>query len=285
MNWLSTLLGTNLVEIGGTNLTLWSVVKTIILAALLFYLSKRLHRWLSENFLRKRGVDVGVRQAIGRLARYVTLVFGFFIILHSTGIDLSELLVIGGAIGIGVGLGLQQTANDFFSGLILLLERPIKVGDRVEVDETVGDVIKIGLRATTIVTNDNIAMILPNSRFTSNAVTNWTHGDRDVRFHIDVGVSYGSDPDLVADLLREAARGHPGVLAEPPPDVIFTGFGDSSLNFRLRIWTDSYITRPAILKSDIFFAILKIFREHKVEIPFPQRDVHIRSGNTQTKSI
>ena len=284
VRWSQDFFGMKLFDIGATSVTVWSIVHIALLLLLLYYLSGKLRKWITERYLAKRGVEVGVRQAIGSLTRYAVLVLGFFVILQSANIDLSSMILVGGAVGIGVGLGLQQTANDFFSGLILLIERPIKVGDRIEVVQTVGDIVKIGLRSTTIVTNDNIAIIVPNSQFTANAVTNWTHSDRDVRFHVAVGVSYGSDPERVRALLLEVASEHSGILKKPEPDVIFVGFGESSLNFELRVWTDTYITRPLIFRSDLYFAIWRKFTSQGIEIPYPQRDIHIRSGHNLVAS-
>ncbi len=181
--------------------------------------------------------------------------------------------------GIGIGFGLQNITNNFVSGLIILFERPIKVGDRIEVGNVAGDVVNISARATTVVTNDNIAIIVPNSEFTSSTVINWSYTDRDVRFNIPVGVSYSSDPEVVGKLLLEVAHDHAGVLKEPKPDVLFEEFGESSLNFVLRVWTRDYTTRPGVFKSELNYRISKKFKEHGIEIPFPQRDIHIRSGS------
>ncbi len=278
IQWLQSFFTTELFTLGQTPVTVWTIVHIVLLVILLYVFSDKLRSWVTEKYLVKRGVDVGVRQAIGNLTRYLVLVLGFLAIIQSSGIDLSSMILVGGAVGIGVGLGLQQTANDFFSGMVLLIERPIKVGDRVEVAHMVGDVVKIGLRATTIITNDNIAIIVPNSQFTSNLVTNWTYSDRDIRFHLTIGVSYNSDPEQVAALLLEVASEEEGVLKSPKPDVIFLGFGDSALNFELRVWTDMYITQPSIFRSILYFAIWKKFKSHGIEIPYPQRDIHIRSG-------
>ncbi len=144
--------------------------------------------------------------------------------------------------------------------------------------DVTGDVVRIGARATTIKTNDNIEIIVPNAEFISSQVINWSHSDREVRLHIPVGVSYSSNPEEVRDILIEVAGSHPGVPQSPPPDVIFIEFADSSLNFDLRVWTSDFITKTKILRSDLNFAIQKKFKERGVEIPFPQRDIHVRSG-------
>jgi len=178
---------------------------------------------------------------------------------------------------------LQNITNNFVSGIIILFERPIKVGDRIELEDIEGDVIKISLRSTTIVTNDNISVIVPNSKFISSTIINWSHNDRNVRFNVPIGVSYGSDPEKVKSLLLEVAEGEKTVLKNPIPDVIFNEFGDSSLNFSLRVWTQKHITTPQVLKSKLYFQIFKVFKENGIEIPFPQRDVHLIEKNSLNK--
>jgi small-conductance mechanosensitive channel len=160
---------------------------------------------------------------------------------------------------------------------VLLVERPIRLGDRVEVGNTYGDVMRIGGRSTWIRTNDNEVIIVPNAEFVTTRVTNWTANDRSVRFSILVGVAYASNPEQVRELLLEVARQHPDVLAEPAPEVIFESFGDSSLNFLLRVFSVNQVKTPLRLKSDLYFSIFRVFGEHGIEIPFPQRDVHVRS--------
>lgn len=267
-----------LVSLGGMSFTLWTLVYLVVLLGLLITVSNRLKMWIVERLLPGRGMELGVRLAIGSLARYALLTVGFIAILQSAGIDLSTLTVFAGALGIGIGFGLQNIAGNFISGLIILFERPIKVGDRIEAGGVMGDVVNISARATTVITNDNIAIIVPNSSFVSAPVTNWSYTDRHVRISIPVGVSYNSDPEAVRDLLVEAARGHPGVLEAPSPEARLAEFGDNSFNFELRVWTREYATRPPVLRSELNYSIAKLFRQHGVEIPFPQRDIHIRSG-------
>ena len=267
-----------LFKLGPVSFTLWTLLYLIVLLVLLIVVSRLLKRWLIKSVFSRKGVEVGVGQAVATIVQYVLVFIGFLVILSTAGIDLTALNVLAGAIGIGVGFGLQGIANNFISGLIILFERPIKVGDRIQVGDVTGDVARIGGRATTVRTNDNISMIIPNSEFISTRVVNWSHSDRDIRLNVPVGVSYKSDVEEVRDILLEVARSHNAVLTSPPPDVIFDGFGDSSLNFTLRVWTREFIARPQILKSDLYFAIRKMFQKHGVEIPFPQRDLHIRTG-------
>lgn len=270
-------------SLGETPVTIRTILYLAILLILLFYLSSKMKNWIVEYLLARSNLDIGVRVAIGSIVRYVVLLLGIFIILQTSGIDLSTLTIITGALGIGVGFGLQSITNNFVSGLIILVERPIKVGDRIEVGNVVGDVVRISPRATTVLTNDNIAIIVPNSEFISSKVINWSYTDRDVRFNLPVGVSYGSDPELVQKVLLEVADEHTGVLKNPKPDVIFHEFGDSALLFSLRVWTREYINRPNVLRSELNFSIQKKFKEYRIEIPFPQRDIHIRSGSVDLR--
>jgi small-conductance mechanosensitive channel len=180
-----------------------------------------------------------------------------------------------GALGIGLGFGLQNIFNNFLSGLILLFERPCRVGDDIEINGIWAKVMQINVRATVVQTYDGAALIIPNSEFISNLVTNWSHRDPYLRRHINVGVAYGSDTELVRRTLLEAAANTAEVLTQPQPDVLFTDFGESTLDFRLRVWT----TVDDMLRADtaLRFEIDRLFRQRGIEIAFPQSDVHVRS--------
>jgi len=184
--------------LGSPQLTLWRVLNLIILVALLFLVTGWLRRWVEGSLLARTRMDLGVRGAIGAITRYAALLVGLLIIVQTVGIDLTTLNVLAGAVGLGVGFGLQNVVGNFISGLILLFERPIKLGDRIEVAGVEGAVVAIKARATTVVTNDNIAIIVPNSTLTSQDVMNWSYMDAKVRFKIPVGVAYGSDLRLAA---------------------------------------------------------------------------------------
>jgi small-conductance mechanosensitive channel len=274
-----------LYSIGDTTITLGTMLYLTVLVVALFYITGKLKTWIVEGLLLRSQVELGVRHAVGNIVRMVFLALGLIIILQTTGINLSSLTVLFGALGIGVGFGLQGVTNNFVSGIILLLERPIKVGDRIEVGNVNGDVINISPRATTIVTNDNIAIIVPNADFISSKVVNWSYTNRNVRFNFPVGVSYGSDPEQVRSVLLEVARAHHGVLKEPGPSVLFDSFGDSALNFVLRVWTRDFSTVPGVLRSELYFAISRAFKEQGIEIPFPQRDLHIKSGTLNVRQV
>ena len=220
---------------------------------------------------------------IARILGYIFLVIGFYMAFQIVGIDLSSLTIIAGGISVGVGFGLQNIINNFVSGIIIFAEQPIAIGDRVEVSGIAGRVEKISLRSTMVVTSDNITMIVPNADFISQTVTNWSYSDPKVRIRIPIGVSYGSDPQKVKKLLLEVAEEDSRTLKDPGPSVIFRAFGASSLDFELAAWTKEMSTRPTSYISGINFAIDKKFREHDIEIPFPQQDLHIRSGGVEIK--
>lgn len=262
--------------LGSQQFTLWRVLNLIVLVVLLFLVTGWMRRWVEGSLLARTRMDLGVRGAIGAITRYAALLVGLLIIVQTVGIDLTTLNVLAGAVGLGVGFGLQNVVGNFIAGLILLFERPIKLGDRIEVAGVEGAVVAIRARATTVVTNDNIAIIVPNSTLTSQNVVNWSYTDAKVRFKIPVGVAYGSDARLVERLLLEVARENSNVLEAPAPSVRFMEFGDSALRFELRAWTTTLVHRKGELFSALNFAINDKFREHGVEIPFPQRVVHLR---------
>src|SRR5712691_7167970 len=262
----------------GVSLSLIQIFLLIALLIVVFWISSRTKRFLFNRFLVHSGLDRALQYAISQIVSNVVLVVGIFIVLQNTGIHLEALTVFAGAIGVGIGFGLQNITSNFISGLVILAERPITIGDRVEVGGVTGQVVKIRARSTVVVTNDNITTIVPNQKFIDSPVTNWTYGDPRVRFRVPVGVAYGSDVELVREKLIEAAEEEPHTLKEPAPSVCFGACGDSSLNFELVAWSDEMSHRPRRYRSDLNFAIDRKFREAGIEIPFPQRDLHIRSG-------
>lgn len=266
-----------LLSLGANRITILTIIYLVVVSILLYYLTGKLRDWITEQFLSRTKMDIGARQATGSIIRYFTIIVGFVVILQTAGIDLTALNVLAGTVGIGLGFGLQNIVNNFISGLIILFERPIKVGDRIVVGNVEGDVVRVGGRSTEVVTNDNITIIVPNSKFITENVINWSHNDRKVRFSIPVSVAYGSDVQLIERLLLEVAAANPDVLDKPAPGVRLMEFGDSGLLFELRAWSTSLIHRKGLLTSNLNFAILAAFTDHGIEIPFPQRDVRIRS--------
>src|SRR5437762_2400757 len=265
-----------------------SLVQIFLLIGLLiavFWVSSRTKRFLFNRFLVNSGLDRALQYAISQIIANIVLVVGIFIVLENTGIHLGALAVFAGAVGVGVGFGLQNIASNFISGLVLLAERPITIGDRVEVAGITGQVQQIRARSTVIRTNDNISMIVPNTKFIDSPVTNWTYGDPRVRFRIPVGVAYGSDIAKVREALLAAGRENPNTLKDPAPSVFLNKFGDNSIDFELVVWSSEMSARPSRYRSDLNFAIEQKFREAGIEIAFPQRDLHIRSGVLKVESV
>lgn len=267
---------------GNPDLTLFDIARLVFFMTLLVFLSGKLKTIFVKQILSKYSDDIGVSQSIGTIIQYFFIIVGAFVVIQNSGINLGSLNVLAGALGVGIGFGLQNIANNFISGLIILFERPIKVGDRIEVGSISGDVVKISSRASTVNTNDNISIIIPNSDLINKQVINWSHNDRRIRFHVPVGVSYKEDPAVIKKVLLEVAQANPDVLKRPAPDVLFIGYGDSSIDFDLMIWTNTYIDKPIILKSQLYYEIFEKFKEHDIEIPYPQRDLHLKSGWSNT---
>lgn len=265
----------NIPLMADSEITIGTILYILFGFIFLGYLSKKVRKILVQGILTRANVAESSRASIGTITRYIILLLGSIFIIQSAGIDLSALSLLAGALGVGIGFGLQNITDNFISGLIILFEQPIKVGDRIQVGDIDGDVISVSVRATTIQTNDNISMIIPNSEFISQKVINWSHNDRNIRYRIPIGVSYKEDPDQVKELLLNVACENENVLEEPGPVVFFDEFADSSINFTLAIWTSNYTDRPRLLKSEILFEVFKVFRENGIEIPFPQRDVHL----------
>jgi small-conductance mechanosensitive channel len=269
---------TGSIELGNISFTPVSLILGSLLLIAALFVRRLIHRVLTRRFFPRFNIHPGLGSAWSTLIGYVFLVLALVIILPITfqGLNWATLSVILGAVSFGVGFGLRNIADNFVSGLIILLERPIKVGDRVTVDEISGNITSIRARSTTVQTNDNIEVLIPNSRFISESVINWSHSDDRVRFKIPVGVHYASDVFHVRDVLEAAAREHSGVLSDPAPVARFMEFGDSSLNFEVRVWTVDWALRPGAFQSEINFLIWKHLKEAGIEIPYPQRDVYIK---------
>jgi small-conductance mechanosensitive channel len=214
---------------------------------------------------------------ISALLNYAILFFGFLLAVGALGVDLNKVTLLAGAFGVGLGLGLGGVVNNFVSGLIVLFERPISVGDAIQMGDLVGEVRRIGIRSTTVRTPEGAEVIVPYASLVAEKVTNWTHSDRLRRMDVPVGVAYGTAPEKVLELLLAAARAHPGVLAEPAPVALFLGFRDSALNFELRAWTGHFSQWVAI-RSELGVAVYAALRDAGIEIPFPQREVRLREG-------
>src|SRR6059058_5935988 len=222
----------------GISLSLFQIFLLIALLIAVFWLSSRTKHFLFNRFLAQSGLDRSLQYAIAQIVGYAVLIIGIVIVLDNAGIHLGALTLFAGAVGVGVGFGLKNIASNFISGLLILAERPIAIGDRIEVAGITGQVRQIRARSTVIMTNDNIAMIVPNEKFIDSPVTNWTYTDRRVRFRLPVGVAYGSDVNKVREALVAAAREHPATLEDPAPDAFLEKFGHSTIDFQLVVWSE-----------------------------------------------
>ncbi len=244
---------------------------------------------LATFLIERASLSIGLVNSITTLSYYFLLLLIVLVALSTAGVNLNQITIILGALGVGIGFGLQTIANNFISGLILLTERTIKVGDIVELENgLLGEVKDISIRSTVIKTYDSLDIIVPNSDFISNRVTTWTYGDDWRRLRIPFGVSYGSDPDEVAKLAIEVAKEIPTNIEDGahPLRVWFEGFGDSSLDFSLLVWCQMRRLLPVSdLLSDYYFALFRKFKEAGIEIPFPQRDLHLRSISPEISHI
>ncbi|PCI38321.1 MAG: mechanosensitive ion channel protein MscS [Elusimicrobia bacterium] len=276
LKFLKVLITGPIFSLGDTPVSVMSIVIAGAIIAAGATLSHLLQKFLRSQFSSKLSFDRGLGYALSRILHYVMIAVSLLVALQSIGVNLTSLTVLGGFFGVGLGFGLQNVTSNFISGIILLFEQPIRVGDKVTVQNYIGTVKDIGLRSTVIDTFDNIRLILPNSVFIEQPVINWSHGDPKIRLHVPFGVAYGSDIDAVREAALSVAK-KDDVMTGPRPEVRFLGFGDSSLDFELLVW----ILDPRKqfhTKSRIFFDLEKAFREADIEIPFPQRDLHVRSA-------
>ena len=261
--------------LGSFSISLFNVFEAAIILLMTHVLTRIWPKIFQEKFLADSGMNAGLKSSITVITTYVIWTIGFLMVLNILGVDSKSMAVAFGGLGIGLGFGLQAIFNNFFSGVILLFERPIQVGDVIEVGGVWGEVKQINVRATLIQTYDNASLLIPNSEFVSGQVTNWSFKDFRIRRSIDIGVAYGSDVELVQKTLFEIAESVHDVYKYPKPVVLFKDFGDSALMFQLRVWT--HVDNGLTVETAIRFAIDREFREKRIEIPFPQRDVHIRS--------
>jgi small-conductance mechanosensitive channel len=243
--------------IAGSQVTPLKLLIVIALLVVLVWATRRTTHWFVDHVLARRGVDVGLREALGAITRYAVIGLGTLVILQAAGINLTSLNVLVGAIGVGLGFGLQNITSNFFSGLILLLERPIRIGDRVEIAGAVGEVREIAARATTLITDENVAVIVPNSQFISERVINWSRPNALTAYVLTFHVAQGSDPELVRRLLLAAADGHQRVVRSPAPEVEFERVGLRGLQFRLQVWSRDDLKTAGTLRSELNFAVWK----------------------------
>jgi potassium efflux system protein len=229
---------------------------------------------LQEDVYPRINLAPGLSYAASSLLNYIILALGFVAGLGVLGVDFSKVSILAGAFGVGIGFGLQSIVNNFVSGLILLFERPIHVGDTIEVSSLQGIVRRIGIRASVIHTGVGADIIVPNSQLVTDKVTNWTLSDRLRRVDLPIGINYGADPKKVIELLEQAARLHPEVLREPAPRALFMGYGDSAINFELRVWP-THFNQATQVRSDLAAAVYDAVNAAGMSFPFPQREIRL----------
>jgi small-conductance mechanosensitive channel len=239
----------------------------VALLSLLVWTTRRVTQWFVDGLLARRHVDLAMREALGTILRYGIITLGTLVILQGAGIDLTSLNVLVGAVGVGLGFGLQNVTSNFFSGLIILFERPIKIGQRVEIGGIIGEVHDIGARATTIITDENVAIIVPNSQFIAERVTNWSRPAPLTAYALPFHVAHASDPELVRRVLLSAASKHPDVLREPAAEVEFLEAGLAGLRFQLQVWSTTHVKSPGKLKSDLNFEVWRQLIAKGVQFP------------------
>jgi len=257
-------------------ITVATLIVVSAIVALSFWLSARAQALMRRRLFPRLRLDSGLEFSTLRFAHYAVISLGLLIGLKVLSVDLTGLAVVAGILSVGIGFGLQNVASNFISGIILLIERPITVGDHVTVADIDGEVRAINMRSTEIVTRDNITVIVPNSEFVSGRVVNWSHGDPRMRLHVAVGVSYASDVQQVTRVLQDLAGRVEFVLSNPGPEVRFVRFGDSSLDFELLVWIGNPHHEDTV-GSGLRYAIRAAFLEAGIEIPFPRRDVTVRT--------
>jgi potassium efflux system protein len=262
--------------VGDLNISLGDVIAFILTIWISILISRFVRFILDEDVYPRLKLSRGVPATISLLINYSIITLGFVAAISAAGMEWSKLAILAGALGVGIGFGLQNLVNNFVSGLILIFERPIKVGDTIEFGTLLGRVLRIGIRSSTVRTYEGAEVIVPNGNIISSEVVNWTLSDKLRRIEILVGVAYGTDPEKVINILKGIVAEHDSILKNPEPVVLFTEFGDSSLNFSLRFWTADF-EEWLNLKSEITVLVNKALKEANIEIPFPQRDLHLRS--------
>jgi potassium-dependent mechanosensitive channel len=271
-------------ERGTVSLSLGDVVDFFLVVWLAYLVSAFVRFVLREDVFPRVRLARGTSYALSSLLNYVFITLGFLLGLGVLGLDLTKVTILAGAFGVGIGFGLQSVVNNFVSGLILLFERPFHVGDTVQVGDVVGDVARIGMRASTVRTSQGAEIIVPNAQLVTERLTNWTLSDRLRRIELPVGVNYGAPPKKVIEMLEAVARAHPGVLSSPAPTAFFTGFGDSAINFELRAWT-AHFEQWYQIRSDLAVAVYDAGYAAGFSFPFPQREVRVLHDTLDTSRV
>jgi len=268
-----------------SKVTIGLIVSIVLIFGLLFWLSTKLQMLLEKYILTRTHMSIGARQAAGSIFRYAFLFFGFLLVVQNLGIDLTSFNMLAGAIGIGVGFGLQNIVSNFISGLIILFERPIKVGDRVELNNVQGDVRRIGARSTHILTNNNITIIVPNSKFVTENVINWTYSEELVRFCFPIKLSTLMDLKLIEKILLQVADENQDIVKEPQPVVRVMEYGIGGIIIELRAWSTTLVHKKGALTSSVYMALHEKFLENNISFPNTQYDISLLQTPTRPDQV
>lgn len=266
--------------VGDVRITMLVVLKSIIAIGILFWAVGFLSRILDKSFGKARGLTPSQRVLFYKIANIALYVVGGLIALNIVGLDLTALTVFSGALGLGIGFGLQKVFSNLISGIILLLDKSVKPGDVIAVGDSYGWVNALSGRYVSVLTRDGKEHLIPNEDLITQQVENWSYSDQNVRIHIPVGVAYSSDIQLVRKLLLEAVSDHPRILKSPAPNCLIMSFGESSVNHEIRAWISDPQYGVSNVRSDVYYRIWELFKEHNIKIPFPQRDIHVIGGET-----
>jgi small-conductance mechanosensitive channel len=265
-------------QVGSSRISVLATLKLVLAVALLWLLAQWLGRVIENRISKAEFVNAGMQLALVKLSKFILLVLAFLLALDAVGIDLTALAVFGGALGVGLGFGLQRIASNFISGFIVLFDRSIRPGDVITIDNKLGWVRELHARYVVVMDRDGVERLIPNEMLITNEVINWSYSDRNVRLKIPVSISYDNDPEQALALLAEAANANPRVLGDPPPTTRLMAFGDSGIALELRVWIRDPEAGLGSVRSDINLAIWRAFKAAGIAIPYPQRDLHIRSG-------
>jgi len=274
------------VSVGALSLSIGSVLAFVLTLLTAMLLARVVNGVLEEDVYPRTSLPRGIPYVLSTLVRYAVYSLGFLFALAAAGIHLGQIGILLGGLGVGIGLGLQDLVKNFAAGLTLLLERRVHMGDTLQIpsQQITGRVLSIGLRATVVRSGNGSEVVVPNADLIAGAITNWTLSDRLCRVEVPVGVAYGTDPDRVVSLLLEIAHSVPHLLAEPPPQALFKAFGESSLDFVVRAWTDEGFDQATALTSELALAVLRGLNEAEISIPFPQRDLHLASVSPEVSA-
>lgn len=262
---------------GNLRISLLLIIKTIIIFSILFWLAGKLSRLVTNKIDNSEDLTPSVKVLLNKIAKFLIFTSAVLFTLSAVGVDLSAFTFLGGAVGVGLGFGLQKIVSNFISGIIILADKSIKPGDVVEIDDVYGWVRKLDTRFVSVVTRSGKEYLIPNEDFITKEVINWSYSDELVRVEAKVGVSYNSDLRLVQKLMQQSIESKARILDKPEPNVLLMGFGDSSVNFELRFWIDDPQNGIQNIRSEVLLSIWDHFQENEVEIPFPQQDYHLKS--------